>query len=91
MKVIRDLRDCQLAINEIFEFIDLYRSGNVDLHGRRFTNVGKSVDKNEWVTRHELDIEKNNYDTQFEEDRARLLKIEDRLRKLERGSGVYDT
>ena len=56
MTTIKRLEDAQRAINELFQFVDAMRSRNIDLRGRRIINAGPSRDKDDYVTREELVI-----------------------------------
>lgn len=54
MRAIQSLRDAELAIGEITNFIDSFRSKNLDISGRRVINASASKHGNDYVIRDEI-------------------------------------
>jgi hypothetical protein len=54
MRTVRTIADVGDALRELYEFYDQFHSQDVDLHGKRFKNVGKHVDSTDFVRWDEL-------------------------------------
>ena len=50
MRYIKDINDANIALREIFEFIDKENSMNKDLKGKRIVNAGDAVNITDYVT-----------------------------------------
>lgn len=55
MRQIRSFEDAQIAIRELFNYIDYYNTQNIDMHQRRIKNASPSVDLYDYVVRKELE------------------------------------
>lgn len=68
--------DVQAAFRDIYQQIEVLRSGNIDMKQRRVIGAGQSVDKFDYVTRFELDKAKDELEAAFvatEERRSTAL------------------
>ncbi|MGQ9845896.1 MAG: hypothetical protein ACUVQP_00125 [Bacteroidales bacterium] len=54
MRQIRTIEDAQIAIRELYDFVDLMRSKDIDLSKRRVKNASPSEDLYDYVVRKEL-------------------------------------
>lgn len=56
MRTARTLEDVNIILRDLWDFYDTWKGGNkdIDLHGRRFKNVGKHVDSTDFVRWDEL-------------------------------------
>lgn len=55
MRQIRSFEDAQIAIRELFNYVDYLRTQNIDLNKRRIKNASPSVDLYDYVVRKELE------------------------------------
>jgi hypothetical protein len=83
MKTIRDYKDAQLAINELFEFKQRFESQNPDLKGRRFTNVGDAINLTEYCTLGQLRIIKQILEAEINKLKLENERLEERIKALE--------
>ncbi len=83
MTNVKDLKDVQLALNEIYEFRRKFEITNPNLNGRRFTNVGGARNIDEYVTLSQLNDRSRELEAENNELRLRVESLEKRVRALE--------
>lgn len=54
VRVVKTMADVQKALNELFDWKSQQQSSNIDLHGRRIINAGRSQAPTDYVTKQEL-------------------------------------
>lgn len=54
MRTVKSINDVNTALKEVYDFIDAFKSRNLDLKGKRVANAGPSQDDYDYVIRKEL-------------------------------------
>jgi hypothetical protein len=75
MRIVRDLKDVQIVLNELLDWKQLLESKANDMHGLQIKNVGDGTDDDDVVTVGQLEVE-------VEKLKRLLVDVNDKINKI---------